>query len=179
VTQPRKPLTSLKALGSVVKHPERFRSRTEPETVPLGPPSPHLNSNARVAWFSFVSELPWLAESDRAILEIACHVRGRLIAGDDVGAAYLTLLRQTLSALGATPADRSRSRRHKSRPMIRSMASSTPDARQEPVRAPLSVFQRSMVGKMGADHQTGVARQSKLCSLRQSSLTAGCECRPA
>jgi hypothetical protein len=35
-------------------------------------------------------------------------VRGRLIAGEDMTAAQLTLLRQTLSAMGATPADRSR-----------------------------------------------------------------------
>jgi hypothetical protein len=108
VAQPRKPITSLKALGSVVKHPERYANRREPKVIPLGEPSPHLSANGRVAWFAFKSEVPWLAESDRAIMEVACHVRGRLIGGDDVGAAYLTLFRQTLSALGATPADRSR-----------------------------------------------------------------------
>jgi hypothetical protein len=77
-------------------------------TVPLGEPSPHLTPMQRAAWFSFAAEIPWLAESDRSILELACHVRGRLMAGEDLNAPLLTVLRQTLSAWGATPADRSR-----------------------------------------------------------------------
>jgi hypothetical protein len=99
---------TLKAAGSIAKNPQLFRGRAEPKTVPLGEPSPHLGANGRVAWFAFKSELPWLGESDRAIMEIACHVRGKLINGADMTAAELTLLRQTLSTLGATPADRSR-----------------------------------------------------------------------
>jgi hypothetical protein len=105
---PRKSLAHLKAMGADIANPHRFTSRAEPKVIPLGEPSPHLGANGRVAWFAFKSELPWLGESDRAIMEVACHVRGRLIDGADMTAAELTLLRQTLSTLGATPADRSR-----------------------------------------------------------------------
>ena len=42
------------------------------------------------------------------MLEIACHIRGRLMTGIDVSPQSLTVLRQCLSAMGATPADRSK-----------------------------------------------------------------------
>lgn len=105
---PRVPVEKLRAKGSHLKNPALFAAREEPKVVPLGPPSPYLKPMARVAWFAFVSELPWLAESDRAILELASHIRGRLMEGEDLGINYLTGLRQILSTLGATPADRSR-----------------------------------------------------------------------
>jgi hypothetical protein len=108
MAQPRKPVASLRAKGSHLLNPGRYSDRREPKTVPLGEPSPHLTGMARAAWFAFASEIPWLAESDRSILELACHIRGRLMSGEDVGANHLTLLRQCLSTMGATPADRSR-----------------------------------------------------------------------
>jgi hypothetical protein len=104
----RDPAAKFKAKGSHLKNPARYKNRVEPATLPLGEPSPHLNASSRVAWFAFASEIPWLAESDRAILEVACQVRGKLMAGEDLNAPLLTVLRQCLSSLGATPADRSR-----------------------------------------------------------------------
>jgi hypothetical protein len=91
-----------------LKDPAKYADRREPKTAPLGEPSPYLTGRARAAWFSFAAELPWLAESDRSILEVACLVRGKLMNGDDLAANHLTVLRQCLSTLGATPADHSR-----------------------------------------------------------------------
>jgi hypothetical protein len=105
---PREPVAKLKAKGAHLKNQARFATRKEPKTVPLGEPSPHLNPMAKCAWFAFQSELPWLSESDRGVMELACHIRGKLMAGEDPSPAYLTLLRQSLQTMGATPADRSR-----------------------------------------------------------------------
>jgi hypothetical protein len=106
--QPRKLLASLQAKGTILKDPAKYADRREPKTAPLGEPSPYLTGRARAAWFSFAAELPWLAESDRSTLEVACLVRGKLMNGDDLAANHLTVLRQCLSMLGATPADHSR-----------------------------------------------------------------------
>jgi hypothetical protein len=112
------PAAKAKATGAILANPKRFTDRTEPEVIPLGDPSPHMTANSRVAWFAFKSELPWLGESDRAIMEIACHVRGKLMAGEDLMPHFLTILRQTLSALGATPADRQRVKTPDAKPML-------------------------------------------------------------
>lgn len=105
---PRVPRDKLMAKGSMIKNPKLFAGRTEPSVTPLGKPSPHLNAMQRTAWVAFQSEIPWLAESDRAIMEVACHVRAKLLEGMDMPMAALTVLRQCLSCMGATPADRSR-----------------------------------------------------------------------
>ncbi|KQM88646.1 hypothetical protein ASE67_02580 [Sphingomonas sp. Leaf23] len=47
-------------------------------------------------------------ESDRALVEIASSVRGRLLAGEDVGVTALSMLQSILSKLGGSPADRSK-----------------------------------------------------------------------
>lgn len=104
----RLPVEKVKAKGSHLKNPALFADRVEPKVEPLGPPAPHVAGHARVAWYSFVAELPWLAESDRAMLEVASLLRGRMLSGEDMPINALTLLRQCLQTLGATPADRSR-----------------------------------------------------------------------
>lgn len=63
-----------------------------------------MNALQRKAWELFVGELPWLNYSHRAILEIASTVRARMYAGEDCSVQALTLLRQALGQLGATPA---------------------------------------------------------------------------
>jgi hypothetical protein len=60
------------------------------------------------AWEAFQREIPWLAESDRTLLEIAVTIRARLMAGEEVGVQALNLLRQALGQMGGTPADRTR-----------------------------------------------------------------------
>lgn len=105
---PRKPVAVAKATGAAVKNPGRHAGRSEPKGKPLGKPSTFLDEHGCKAWEGFRAELPWLMESDRAVIEVAAHVRGRLIGGEDVGVTALSMLQSILSKLGATPADRSK-----------------------------------------------------------------------
>jgi len=60
-------------------------------------------------WDLFVKELPWLAESDRTILEMACALRAQFVESDGVmHPAKLNLLKQVLQNLGADPISRNR-----------------------------------------------------------------------
>ncbi len=62
------------------------------------------------AWHTFADELPWLNQSHRALVGIASEIRGRLIAGEDIGVKAMNLLRLCLGSMGATPADSSKVR---------------------------------------------------------------------
>ncbi|WP_245344276.1 hypothetical protein [Bradyrhizobium japonicum] len=62
------------------------------------------------AWNTFSEELPWLNKSHRALVSIASDIRGRQMAGDEVGVKALNLLRMILNSMGATPADASKVR---------------------------------------------------------------------
>lgn len=105
---PRTPVAKAKATGAAVKNPQRHAGRSEPKVVPLGAPSPFLTEKGQEAWEAYKRELPWLAESDRSLVEIAAHVRGRLLGGEDVGVTALSMLQSILSKMGASPADRSK-----------------------------------------------------------------------
>lgn len=104
----RTPLAKAKAMGRDVHDRARFDGRNEPVSTALGAPSDFLGEHEREAWESFRSEFPWLMESDRALVEIACSLRARLFAGKEVGVNALAQLRICLSAMGGTPTDRTR-----------------------------------------------------------------------
>jgi hypothetical protein len=91
-----------------LKNPSRFLNRGDPPTARLGAPSAWMKEGQIAAWEAFQREIPWLAESDRTLLEIAVTIRARLIAGEEVGVQALNLLRQALGQMGGTPADRTR-----------------------------------------------------------------------
>lgn len=105
---PRTPVAKAKVTGAAALHPGRHAERTEPKVAGLGAPSAFLDKHGKAAWEGFKRELPWLAESDRAMVEIAAHVRGRLLGGEDVGVTALSMLQSVLSKMGASPADRSK-----------------------------------------------------------------------
>lgn len=105
---PRTPVAKASVSGAAVKNPQRHKDRKEPKAAALGKPSPFLDEFGVKAWEGFKQELPWLAESDRALVEIASSVRGRLLSGEDVGITALSMLQSILSKMGASPADRSK-----------------------------------------------------------------------
>jgi hypothetical protein len=74
----------------------------------IGPPRNSLPPEQLSAWRQFVKEMPWLCESDRSILEVACVLRAELESGKGFGSGRLSLLRQVLAQMGGTPADRHR-----------------------------------------------------------------------
>jgi hypothetical protein len=86
MSRPRVPLAKAIATGRVLHDKKRFNNRNEPPSNgPLGPPPKWMkNANQREAWNTFADELPWLNHSHRAIVGIACDIRGKLISGDDV-----------------------------------------------------------------------------------------------
>lgn len=104
----RQPPMLAKARGSAIKNPQRFKDRADPKSPKLGKPSAWLSPEQAVTWEAFKKEIPWLGESDRTLVEIASVVRSRLIAGEEVGVQALNLLRQAISQMGGTPADRSK-----------------------------------------------------------------------
>lgn len=104
----RLPVAKAEVTGAAAKNPQRHRDRKEVKAAGLGAPSKFLDVNGQAAWESFKRELPWLAESDRSLVEIAAHVRGRLLGGEDVGVTALSMLQSILSKMGASPADRSK-----------------------------------------------------------------------
>jgi hypothetical protein len=104
----RLPSAKAKATGANLKNPSRFRHRGDPPTARLGAPSAWMKEGQIAAWEAFQREIPWLAESDRTLLEIAAVIRARLMAGEDVGIQALNLLRQAVGQMGGTPADRTR-----------------------------------------------------------------------
>ncbi|GAA6202485.1 hypothetical protein [Aquicoccus sp. SU-CL01552] len=99
----RLPLKKAVLTGAAAKNPQRYRDRSEPETKPLGDPPKHLSATERAAWRAFAQELPWLADSDRALLASACALRARVQAGGDISTADIRELRMHLVSLGATP----------------------------------------------------------------------------
>ncbi len=109
--RPRTPLAKARLTGAAEKHPERFKARSEPKASGrgIGKAPAYLPASARMAWQTFADELPWLTFEDRAALEAASLMRGR-IADDpaDVTAALFGQYRLALAALGATPVDRSK-----------------------------------------------------------------------
>jgi hypothetical protein len=106
--RPHLPLLKAKVTGADKANPRRFIGRGDPKTLPLGGPSSWMRGQQHVAWQLFRVEVPWLRESDRSIVEIATTIRARLMSGEEVAYQALTLLRQCLGQMGATPADRNK-----------------------------------------------------------------------
>jgi hypothetical protein len=106
----RTPLAKAKATGRTLHDPARFKNRKEPPSKgPLGkPPKWMKNANQIEAWNTFADELPWLNQSHRTLVAIACEIRGKLIAGDEVSVNGLNLLRLCVGQMGGTPVDSSK-----------------------------------------------------------------------
>lgn len=109
MAKPRTPRAKAKATGADIAHKERFADRVEPTGLAdVGEPFAWLSDNAKQGWREIASEVPWLNSSHRGFLAIAANIRGRMIAGDDVGVQAMNLLRQCYGQMGATPADASK-----------------------------------------------------------------------
>ena len=104
----RTPNAKARVLGRDLKDPQRYRTRHDPRTEPLGDPPSRLTADETREWRDFARALPWLRRSDRKILAIACRLSVRALHGDELDLPALAELRRTLTAMGATPADRSK-----------------------------------------------------------------------
>lgn len=106
--RPRQPLGLAKVIGAVERSPGHYQGRKEPKVDPVGEPPEELTDAEKQMWAVFVSEIPWLGRSDRTVLELACRLRVRLRQDFEMGVNAMAQLRMCLSAMGATPADRSK-----------------------------------------------------------------------
>lgn len=106
----RTPLAKAKVTGTDQRNPSRFKDRKEPRgQIPLGAPSDFLAEDQKGVFEGFKRELPWLMESDRAVVEMATVLRSRMLSNPEgVGVSALQALGSTLSKLGATPSDRTK-----------------------------------------------------------------------
>src|SRR3979411_2575106 len=105
--RPRTPLSKARTTGQDVIHATRFNKRKEPpSTGPLGPPPIWMTKKElKDSWQTFRTEIPWLQKSHRCLTAIACIARADLISGGELNVRMLSLLRQTLGQMGATPVD--------------------------------------------------------------------------
>ena len=104
----RKPVAVSRATAAHLKNPGRHKDRSNPKVDPVGNPPVYLDEDAKMAWAVFVEELPWLGRSDRAILEMICPLRAKIMGGGSLSLPAMTEYRQQLSKLGASPSDRSK-----------------------------------------------------------------------
>lgn len=106
---PRKrlPTEVAKITGDTLKHPERHQGRADPPVSPLGAAPARLSAAERDAWQVFEADMPWLAKSDRHMVELACRMVV-MIEQPNCPLGIYTQLRLCLSAMGGTPVDRSR-----------------------------------------------------------------------
>lgn len=131
--RPQKPLASAIASGAILLNPKRYteREKNHPgQALPLGPISAPLlasagnfRSHVAAAWMDFSREIPWLKESDRALVEMASLLRASIyLDGLDVikvpeskhpalargmwtiNLNSMGMLLRILTQLGATPA---------------------------------------------------------------------------
>jgi len=109
MARPRTPKAKAAVTGADKKNKGRFETRADPVVADdLGEPPIWMPVGQQAAWRVLATEIPWLNSSHRALVEIASYIRGRLMAGEDVGVQALNLLRQCLGQMGATPADASK-----------------------------------------------------------------------
>lgn len=110
MARPRNPLGKAKIEGRDKINAGRFKDRKEPQGIPpLGKPPKWIKdttaNKALTAWKEFARDYPWLNDSHRTHLVIACSIYGRVIADQDVGVQALNLLRQCVGQMGGNPAD--------------------------------------------------------------------------
>jgi hypothetical protein len=95
------------------KDKKRFKDRKEPEvSESLGDAPDWIQdtdtNKARSAWETIRKDVPWLNASHRILVATAANIYGRMMAGQEVGIQAMSLLRQCLGQMGATPADASK-----------------------------------------------------------------------
>ncbi|MCB2217448.1 MAG: P27 family phage terminase small subunit [Desulfobulbaceae bacterium] len=107
----RKPTAVMEKSGAFKKNPNR--RRVDPETVgPIGECPTYFDEAERTVWAEIVSTAPQnvLTAADNLIVETLARsiAQMRATPAGDIKPAMLAQIRQGLSSLGMSPADRSR-----------------------------------------------------------------------
>lgn len=108
MARPRLPSAVAAATGADKKNPGRFAGRSKPNAPPLGSAPAKFTGPQKAAWAAFKDEMPWLSKSDRAVVQVASRLRAAMETDADFPMAGFAQLRMCLSAMGGTPADRTK-----------------------------------------------------------------------
>jgi hypothetical protein len=112
MARPRTPTATLKARGSFVAHPERFKARgKEPKpSAALGKPPANLTEAQRKCWDEIAELAPpfVLMNCDRFLVEIAAKLLAQSRTEEGLVIGERNQLMNCLSRMGMTPADRSK-----------------------------------------------------------------------
>lgn len=106
--RPRLPQNVAKVTGAAAKNAGRFADRSSPKVAALGSAPSGFDDLHKAAWKAFADEMPWLGKSDRTVLQIACRLRVGMETDPKFPMAGFAQLRMCLSAMGGTPADRTK-----------------------------------------------------------------------
>lgn len=105
----RLPKAKAEVSGAAIKNPQRHMERKTPAGMrPIGAPRAQMPDTQKQIWKEFCDELPWLNNSHRALLQIACLLRARIEADLMVSVPTISTYSAVLSKLGATPVDESK-----------------------------------------------------------------------
>ena len=104
----RLPVSVAHVTGAAIKNPKRHAGRANPDVGKLGAPPKSLSAAEFAAWRMFADEMPWLGASDRTIVLVASRLRAKVLSDPDTPMNALAQLRLCVSAMGGTPADRSK-----------------------------------------------------------------------
>jgi hypothetical protein len=105
MARPRLPQAKAEVSGAVAKNAGRFADRKAPKVKALGLPPKELTENQKTAWVEISSSLPWLDNSHRVILELACRLVAKMRENPEFGVNAIQALSSLMSKLGATPVD--------------------------------------------------------------------------
>lgn len=108
MSRPRTPTAVAAATGATGKNPSRYKGRGSPKVPPLGAPPRKFTDDQKAAWAEFADEMPWLAKSDRMVVEVASRLRAAMQNDPLFPMAGYAQLRMCVSAMGGTPADRTK-----------------------------------------------------------------------
>jgi len=108
MARPRMPADVASVTGADARSPGRYEGRSKPKVAALGSPPKRLSSIEKAAWLELADELPWLAKSDRSLVEVAAKLKARLMTDPEMGVNALAQLRMCLSSMGGSPSDRTK-----------------------------------------------------------------------
>jgi hypothetical protein len=106
--RPRLPVSVANITGAAIKNPKRHSCRANPKVGELGAAPKVLSTDEVAAWNEFRDEMPWLGKSDRTIVLVASRLRARVLSDPEAPMNLVAQLRMCMSAMGGTPADRTR-----------------------------------------------------------------------
>lgn len=108
MARPRLPAAVAKTTGADKRSPGRFKDRSKPKHKPIGAPPRSFDVHQKAAWVAFVDEMPWLSKSDRTVVQVASRLRAAMENDPQFPMAGFAQLRMCISAMGGTPADRTK-----------------------------------------------------------------------